>query len=217
MDFQDFLREQEEIYSRFGDKPRIREEGLVPEITKKHGGYLVAFRHPGHITSRVTDLSQRAARIIPSIGYNDQNAHTTLTDYGLEDGFVPNGRILDQLAEAVKSMRGTRPPCIDYRKWLYNQNSLIAAGYPDEEFFRAAQLLHESGRQQGLDFRLPWGAHITTNRLLENVEPEKLEELFRLVDSFPVLGRSTPFAIDVGYVSMSPEGFVFQTTERVLL
>ncbi len=218
MDFEEFLKNQEEVYAKFGDQKKLREQGLVPNVSQIYGGgYLVSFRYPNDVTSRVDDLSRRVSAIIPSIEYNYDNIHTTLTNYHQGVGFSPNGNILDALSEASRTVRNrVRPPVVDFRRWLYNQDSLIAAGYPNDLFLEASKVLDDGVRKTGLRFKSAWGAHITANRFLEDVEPEKLEEFFRLVDSTSVPGTSQPFAIDVGYVSTSPEGFVYQVTDRVL-
>ena len=105
MSFKKFLETQESIYAQFRDVSVIEKEGLVPKIPKQQGGYLIAFRHPNSITDVVGEFSHMVSRIVPSIAYDSKNAHTTVSDFQVQDNFLPNVNTLEKLAEVIHATK----------------------------------------------------------------------------------------------------------------
>ena len=61
--------------------------------------------------------------------------------------------------------------------------------------------------RKGLRLRRPWGAHMTANRFKERRDPKRLRDFFKLMKEAPVIGKSRPEKLDVGYFILTPDGF----------
>jgi len=215
MDFKEFIEKQKSIYNKFRDISAIEQEGLVPRIPNQQGGYLIAFRHPDKITDALEEFSYHASRIVPAVNYDGANAHTTISDFQVQDNFSPDIQTLENLARLTRMQKPfSKDVIIDYNAWLLNQNTGIAAGEPNPIFYDLATRIVEYAQQQGTQLRLPWGAHITTNRFLKNGSPEEVRELLDFYRNSKPLGDSTPKSIDVGYFILTPEEFDFKVYER---
>ncbi len=218
MDFKEFLTKQEEVYNRFRDTCKMEAEGTKPNIPQKsQGGYLIAFRHSTEITQKVEDFSRRLAQTVPLIIYNTKTIHTTISDYGIKEDFVPDKDVLDKLCFFAGRYRVVDQPKISYKEWLYNQNTIIVAGMPNSIFLETAQKIYSLGEKKGVQLRMPWGAHITAGRFTEQTSPKELSDFFKLMKEAPVLGESRPAKIDVAYFNFSPEGFKVTVCERFSL
>ena len=203
------------IRDRFRNTSAIEQEGLVPRIPNQQGGYLIAFRHPEEITDALGEFSYHASRIIPAVNYDGSNAHTTISDFQVQDNFSPDTQTLENLTRLVHANKPfSNDVAIDYSAWLLNQNTGIAAGEPNLNFYNLVTKIVESAQQQETQLRLPWSAHITTNRFLKNGSSEEVKELLDFYRNSKPLGNSTPKCIDVGYFIFTPEGFEFKVHER---
>jgi len=214
MEFEEFLTKQEEVYNRFRDTSKLKAEGTKPNIPKHQGGYLIVFRHPLEIAQRVGEFSNRISQTVPAIVYDANTVHTTISDFGIKEDFVPEKNTLRRLCNSVKETVIIGKPIISYSEWLYNQNTVLVAGIPNQRFLEIAQKIYSSGEKNGVQLRLPWGAHITSNRFTEQKTPEELKDFFKLMKEAPVLGESVPENIDVAYFDFSPEEFKTVTYER---
>lgn len=218
MTFNEFVEKQRMIYDKFRDTSAIEQEGLVPRIPTQQGGYLIAFRHPEKITDSLGEFSYQSSRIVPAITYDGANAHTTISDFQVQDGFSPDSKILENLARLVYANNPfSSDVTIDYNAWLLNQSTGIAAGEPNPGFYNLAEKIVAYAQQQGTQLRLPWGAHITTNRFLKAGSPEEVRELLAFYRRSKPLGYSTPRCIDVGSFIFTPAGFDFKVHERFVL
>lgn len=217
MEFQEFLRKQEEVYNKFRDISKLQNEGIKPNIPKSQGGYLIVFRHPLEIAQKVEGFSRRISQAVPAIIYDSANVHTTISDFGIKEDFVPEKDTLEKLCNSVRGAVITNKPLISYSEYLFNQNTVLVAGISNQAFLEVAQNIYSSAEGKGIQLRLPWGAHITANRFVEQKSPEKLKDFFKLMKEAPVLGNSVPENIDVAYFDFSPNGFKITTYERFSL
>jgi 2'-5' RNA ligase len=215
MTFQEFLTKQGEVYDRFRNTSRVKTLGLEPTIPQSpQGGYLIILRHPKEIAERVADFSRRIADSVPAVVYDAETVHTTISDYGIQEGFKPDEGILRKLCQVVARRKIRETPVISYTEWLYNQNTAIVAGNPNETFLHLAEEIRSEADKEGINLRPPWGAHITTNRFKEKRTPQELGDFFRLMQEAPILGTSRPEFIDVAYFDFSPDHFNVQVHER---
>ena len=214
MDFQEFLTGQDEIYARFRDTSKFDTGGTKPNIPVSQGAYLIAFRHPDAITEKIEKFSRRLSQVIPLIVYNSSAIHTTISDFGVSEDFIPEESTFRRLCDVVGNAVITKSPAISYPGWLYNQDTIILAGTPDQAFLDVAEGVCSSGRRKGFDLRLPWGAHITADRFSEQRSPAELRDFVTLMKEAPVLGVSVPKYIDVACLNLSPRGFAITTYER---
>lgn len=218
MEFQDFIEKQDGIYSRFRDTSKLEQEGIVPNIPQQQGGYLIAYRHPRNIADALGEFSEKVSRIVPSLTYDAQNAHTTISDYKVRDAFSLNRSVLQNLSGAVSiNLDSLKRQEINYQEWLLNQNTGFAGGIPNPSFLENAEEIIKLANEKEIRLRLPWGSHITTNRFLENRSPEEIAELINLFKTSKPLGVSKPDIIDVAYFHFTPNGFDFNTYDRFSL
>lgn len=203
----EFLAKQAEVYRRFQDTTKIRTDGIEPKVPR-FGGYLVIFRHSPDTDQAIGDFSRRIANVVPAIAYDAEAVHITISDYMLSEGFEADNNILEKLGRATSSIQNQTAPLInyshsDYPDWLYNQNTVIVPGVPDKRFLGLAKIVLEKAREEGIELRLPWGAHTTTNRFTQKRSPRELEDFFRLMKEAPKLGENTPRFVDVGYFNFT--------------
>ncbi len=156
MEFKEFLDKQEEVYSRFRNTSKVRLEGIKPAIPDRQGGYLIVFRHSPEIAQKISDFSRRISQVIPSLFYDSATIHTTISDLIAGENFIPEKDTLEKLCTSVKEIKTTNKPQISYSEWLYNQNTVIAGGNPDQVFFKIIQDIYSLGKQKELNVRLPW-------------------------------------------------------------
>src|SRR5258708_18026325 len=113
----------------------VRDPGATPQ-----SGFLIAWRHPEHITGQVEELSLAIGGLYRAIVYGKHNAHTTLSDYGLalnstiDPGHADYSAILDTLSRAVRNgIDGTIPTdiaerAVSFDDFVSNQKAVIATG-----------------------------------------------------------------------------------------
>ncbi len=228
MEYDDFIRKCSGIYSQFRDQTKIKTEGLRPNVPEKQGGYLITFRHPTEVADRVGELSEKVAKVVPSIVYDRSNVHTTISDFNVSDEFSPDPSILQKLADTSTDIIGCYYGCledgelepmkINFTEWLFNQNTGIVAGIPNKSIFEITQEYIEIAKKyDDIMLRMPWGAHITACRFLETANPEQIDELNRIFKGQSPIGNSRPESIDVGHFTLSPEGFEYDIFESFYL
>lgn len=213
MEFEDFLEKQDSIYSKIGGIP-LDETGIVPAIPDHQGAYTIVFRHTQDVVERASEVSKKVSEIIPSIIYDESNLHTTIAVFGTSEKFNLENRVLEDLSKGVRSsLRDFSRPTIDYAGWIYNKNSLIAQGIPDELFFYVVKQIERASNSNGIEISPTWGAHMAISRFLEERGQEEISEFERLMEQTPVLGETSPERIDVGHFIFTPEGFNYETYE----
>lgn len=220
LDFKTFLDKQKDTYTGFkNSRETVLKEGLNQNPYKGKGSYFIAFRPRVHDREIIETAASGILEIIPSaVPYNASNIHITITDIGQKENFTPDMEMLDRLTNIVlASMKNIRKPEINYQGWLINKDAVIIKGIPNMEFLEAAYIIQENGRKEGLELRLPWGAHITTARFDEAITPGyQVDILVKYVDNISKIGKIAPFCIDVGcgiFYNDSPD-FTFRMKKR---
>ncbi|MBW2967396.1 hypothetical protein KY362_02820 [Candidatus Woesearchaeota archaeon] len=231
MDFEAFLEKQEEIYQNFRDaadelralnrEPELRHsaEGIVPSpvLEKQTGGYIVALRHSEDIVSALSLTTYMIGDATPAIVYDERNAHTTVSTYGISEGFTPEDKTLDMLCSAVQRSTSAFNVMIELKEWLFSRDTAIIAGYPNVEFLALAETVCSYAAEDGVDLRLPWGAHITAARFTEPRSPAEMTELLNIMgsalDTRP-LGLSIPEKVVVGHFLADKSEFALNVYEE---
>ena len=215
----DFLLQQDAIYENFRKaKEEVRKIGLIPNI-KPLCGYLVALRHPYEVVKIVDEFSQRVARVVPSIVYNKDSIHTTISDYGVSPIYDPHKSILEGLVDSVYSaVKCFNAPSIVYNEWLYNTNSVIIAGNPSSSFFELSKKIKKTAERHNIELRFPSMAHITVSRFIERKNINELSDFLSLMEETEEIGVSNPNFIDVAYFSLNEKnGFEIDTYCKIEL
>ncbi len=218
MNFESFLHGQNEIYEKFRDTSKVTSEGITAHQLDNSGGYFVALRHIPEITYKIEEFNRWIAKVVPTVHYDSRAIHTTISDYGIKQKFSPDISVLSKLRHGVhQRKKDLRSPEIEYGSWLYNQNSIIIPGIPNQTLFEDSLAIQESMRSQGIELRFPWGAQITATRFTQNREAKELSNFFELMKSAPIIGKSRPFAIDVGYYRFNNGEINFEVFSRLNL
>jgi hypothetical protein len=185
------------------------------------GGYLVSFRHPDEIVSRIEEFASRITETVPGIAYDSKNAHTSISDYGLqsltEGEFSKDRNVLRALADSLVTLIDVQGSSIEYPEWLYNRDSVIVAGRPSIEFFEISERVQREAARRGLELRTPWGSHIIAVRFTEQRTSDELEDFFKLMQEAPNIGTSALNIVEVGHYILTSEGFDYQPFDRVNL
>jgi hypothetical protein len=228
MEFEEFIKKQEEVYNRFRNTAWTGNDVAKPNI-KVSGGYFIMWRHDDSISERIEEMSQKMNKLVPSnksMIYPKEKVHTTSADYILEENFHPDNNVLSALSEAVyNSKKDISIPAITYNEWVFNLDTFIAIGYPNGVFVHDVFKILENCEKQGLNgkddkynkynkikMRTPWGSHITAGRFTDKVRiPNKL---FELIKEKP-LGISMPKTIDVGHFYIDYENMEQKVYDRI--
>lgn len=214
--YKQFLMNQERVYDKFRNaRPVILANGIKAHTLTGKGGYIVAFRHSPEISLDVGRVSEQINGQAPSLVYGQNNTHTTICDYGIVDNFTPDKLVLNTLAEGVNdAISGVFSPAVIYTSWLMNQDSVIAAGIPNQDLTELAEAVNMQINDRNIKSRLAWGAHISVNRFKVPQNPQTANGLIELLDTTLPLGESYPTTIDVGYYTIDEHNFNFVTDKR---
>lgn len=209
--YEEWSKNQSRIYSEFEEEAEnLVELGLNPKkniLNGKGDGYLIGLQHSSETARRVFDLSKKISEITKGVIYSPQNVHTTLTSI-LEENFKPNEGVLAKLAEIAETMLKLNLKTeISFDDWLINQDSVIAKGIPDKNFYEMGRFISETSQQKWMELRMPKMAHITTSRFVEDATVEKINQILNLLKSTQPIGVSRPECLVVGYFYTSEEKF----------
>lgn len=227
LNFQEYEDLQESIVTKFNDEAQeSRSQGLLPDTSVKNkvGGRLVAFKHPDYISKAVEDFSRRIQTSLRgnSIIYHHEDVHTTSVIRDITNNFtVPShtygDNYLNLMTEATHKVKNKiHVPVFDYQGFLHNRECVIAKGSSSSEFLEISNLiLSECGEDDSI--RGPYMSHISSSRFTEEMSSEEIQDFLELMKESPMLGKSIPVSLDVGYYTTGPEGFSFYTRESFKL
>ena len=225
IDFNEFLDAQGKIYQKFRDNSEIvLEQGVKPDPFMNKAGYLILLKHGDDITEPVSRFSERIGREVPALLYRSDTLHTTFSNYAVTDlvqgqEFNVDKGLENKLLSAVGRVVNQRDSQLEitYPDWLYNQTTVIVQGEATQGFLTLAERIQSEGLNEGVVLSLPWGAHITSARFLQSRRPEEIADFFKLMQEAPALGVSRPQHLEIGYFTLSPQNFNYQTIERFTL
>jgi hypothetical protein len=224
MEYQKFMDKQKEIYDKFNGETLVN-GGTKPSSIVTNGvkEYLIVLKHCPKISDEIARFSERINKEIPSVAYESDNIHTTITNYntGYPKG-IPEERILEKLVspvkKAIKDLEGQ--PFIAFGEWGFNDNTVIVKGQPSKEFFTLSKAVTDYSKavtdyvlEDGMDLRLPWGGHITATRFTKEMSPEELGGFLMLMREAPSIGNSTPEAVHVGWCDLDKYRFKLNIEE----
>ena len=180
-----------------------------PSTGEPVAGYIVCWQYEETITQAVESLNIRIHEIIPSIPFNHATVHTTITVYQKQakSAFQVNEQTLQALASAVSQLdtQVLQEVQIEFQEWLFNAEASIAAGQANKPFWEVGEQLQALCKTDGLQLRMPWGAHMTIARFL--ADSDRVDNLKNLVAQTAALGICQPQVIVVGYFTCGPTHF----------
>lgn len=213
-----FLEKQNRIYSEFRNISNIKVEGLKPKIEDNKGGYIIALRHSNNIIIKIDKITSKVNEKVMCIKYDKSNIHTTLATYNECIGFIHDEKLLNLMARiAEKNIALIKGLKINYYECLMNQDTVIVAGIPNEKFIEYIDIINKEAIKYNIEFKIPWGAHITISRFLRKTSYEKALELLDVVKENNGIGTSIPISVDIGYFKLSKESFKINVYKRINL
>ncbi len=210
MTVQDYLARQNGIYQQFQNAmatlPSVYASPLVAEPAS---GYIIAWTYSDALTKQVAQLNRKINKFVSVMQYDNCNAHTTSTVYQLQpsSAFQVNNQTLHDLTKTLLELDAAllQSVLIQFNQWLFKEDAIIAAGQPNDAFWLVGEAIQSIGKRFGLDLRMPWGAHMTIARYLEN--SSNVAGLKDLINKTPVLGQCQPESIFVGHFSCGTSVF----------
>lgn len=231
--YEDFLTEQERVYAKFkGALASLYRSGVTPDpvVAQHKRGFLVALRHDPGTAGEIERVSDLITDMVPgSVRYRGSDAHITLTDYGVhaaseEPPFPQTDAVIAGLARAVRTALATVPRetraavGVDYADLLGNQQCVIAAGTPNQEWFLVREAVLAACRGAGYDVKGSWGAHSAVARFGREIRSPDTIALYELLSpSMPVRWKSRPKEIVVGFFVCQRNEFVVGAAETIQL
>ena len=237
----EFVDTQNGIYAKFRaahDKIAAGDQPLAFDGGADHkGAYLVAWRFPTDVARRIGALSSTVDGIVGSVVYGPNNAHTTLSDYGLAPGLRIDTQTNEgqrdtmfELSQAVaRGLRvagdtAVRGAGIMFGDFLTNGTTVIGTGTPNEELWTVNEAVKAASAELGVmvgdvpGLKGSWGGHTTVARFVEaEPRPEAGPEVTRLLDTQQPLGLVVPEALEVGSFFVTPDGFDYTAWSRQVL
>ncbi|WP_238884085.1 hypothetical protein [Clostridium sp. YIM B02551] len=208
MNYSNFLENEERIYSEFRDTSKVIVEGLKPNIQENKGGYIIALRHPDNVINNIKNITSKIYKEVKCIKYDESNIHTTLATYNECVGFKLIKDELELISNiAINNRLIIKDTKIYYSECLINQDSIIVSGTPNENFIEYLDSIEREASRYNIKLKMPWGAHITIIRFLEQVEHDKILNILDIVKDYKEIGLSIPISIDIGYFSLTKDTF----------
>ncbi len=204
-DFRAFVERQTEIYERIrGEGACVVFSGTKPDVLHREG-YLVGLVHPDSVAEVVYCFSERIGARFPVIVTPQDAVHTTL---GVNNAQGLDEQVSHALCEAVRAVPHA-PFDIHYPRWLFNETTVLVEGYAGVAFVSLADKL----RHVPVPLEPAWGAHMTAVRFREGFSGSDVADFLQLMKEAPIIGRSTPTHVKVGYQRLTPEGYSYDTIE----
>jgi len=209
MNFKKFLANQKINYNKFKKGAlKLKRKGFAPssKLSSPTNGVAVNFKHSLETSKKVEQFSIRVSQQVPAFVFKKEQIHTTI--YFNPGKNLQKEYILQQFSEILDSLKGKLGnPCIEYKFWLINQSSLIAAGFPNRDLFNIINFFYKESKKRGIEFKFPWGAHITTNRFIKKGKFCKIPHILKMMKNQPPLGKSKIKSINIEEVRFNPKNY----------
>ncbi len=183
MDIQDrFFRGQRRVYARFDEHMKIAcKEGLKPDpvLSECRGGYLLFFELDHKVAELLRVLRVYISEIPGVVAYQPSVLHTAISDYKALPAFDPDNacdcdetlKNLDTICTKTNlfTMHSNYRMGVSYEGLVFDQTTLILKGIPGLGFPAVAQEAVDIAKEEGVELRMPWGAHITVARFNQKI------------------------------------------------
>jgi len=209
--YDEFLQKQESIYAKSrAEGELVKTAGIrawKPGL-EGCGAYFIAWLHDEDVAGRMEEFASKVAKAAPAIAYESGSIHTTNNDHLLGKDFeYDRNTELNMMSAVGDCLDYLARPEFDFGEWILSKTTVYAASIPSDEFIYSAYRIQDAARPYGFEFKLPWGAHATTNRFIEDRKAAELGELFELMREAPVIGKSRPERLGVGHFYLDKDGF----------
>lgn len=221
MTFESFIANSKAIFERFPNEQVWLQCGFIPnpQLHMPEAGYCVAIRYDENTTNLISHFMNKVYAILPPVvAYDQRSFHTTIGVFekgGLK-GFVPDIAVLKSLSRSVEAgLRDCPPdPRVTFGKWLFNHETLLISGYPDQDLWRLSQNIANACRENQVPLEPGRILHITTARFIHGVPRQVFERFVLLMEAAPVIEPVKPSAVDIAAWRCDGLTFEIVTHER---
>ena len=95
-------------------------------------------------------------------------------------------------------------------------SALILAGEFNEAFYKNCKNIISALQSENMEFKFPWGTHITVCRFLEDGDYEKVQQLKNVLGNYETEIYSELQVIDIGYYTNDGKKFELHTYKRIM-
>ena len=190
----EFTVRQTRIYNEI-EENALNLDRLKKAEFRNNGGYIIALRHSDNVIEIIKELNEKISEIIPIMKYDEFNIHTTMASFGECPEFKPVEQVLDTIS--------------DY-------SALILAGEFNEAFYKNCKNIISALQSENMEFKFPWGTHITVCRFLEDGDYEKVQQLKNVLGNYETEIYSELQVIDIGYYTNDGKKFELHTYKRIM-
>lgn len=215
MDISEFLESQNKTLDlmRNFERDETRKIGIRPDpgLVNRRGGFFLSLMHEPEIVTKASKLSLEIGRRVPAVSYTNNELHTTAgsipesqQDYFYYDEGMPtHRRFLDAVVnvanEVATEMRSGACQILFSEPYIIVPTCVVAPGQPNEAFIEIINTVKKVSEEVGVEFKLPWGAHMTLCRFTKTKKPEEVQALFHLLKNEAPFGLSRVTGIAAGY------------------
>jgi hypothetical protein len=204
MNFESFIANSKAIFERYPNEQVWLQGGFVPnrQLQQPEAGYCVVLRYDGETTHLISHFMSKVYAILPpAVEYNERSFHTTVGIFGKGElkGFEPDSAIPKSLGNSVETglMNSPRDPKVTLDKWLFNNESLLISGYPNQDLWQLSQNIVNASQGNRVPLEPVTIIHITTARFIRAVPSGIFEQFLHLMQEAPLIGPTKPMAIDI--------------------
>ncbi len=212
-----FMKQQTLVYDAFEkSRSKLLIEGLNKHQLSSKGVYTIYFKHSLSVCRKIEKMSETISTFLPVMTYSAPTVHTTIATYdGLKLNFIPDKEVLKRLCLGVKNASKIVVPSINYSNLMINQDTIILKGVSNKDFLETTNNIVNSMKEQDIELKMPWGAHITVARINAKIKDSKnVISLLNYIDSYDGAHFiSRPTRIGVGYGLFSDDGFSLKLNE----
>lgn len=184
---------------------------------RNNGGYIIALRHSDNVIEIIKELNEKISEIIPIMKYDEFNIHTTMASFGECPEFKPVEQVLDTISDILLSASaGYEKMKIYYYNLLLDYSALILAGEFNEAFYKNCKNIISALQSENMEFKFPWGTHITVCCFLEDGDYEKVQQLKNVLGNYETEIYSELQVIDIGYYTNDGKKFELHTYKRIM-
>ena len=131
--------------------------------------------------------------------------------------FKPVEQVLDTISDILLSASaGYEKMKIYYYNLLLEYSALILAGEFNEAFYKNCKNIISALQSENMEFKFPWGTHITVCRFLEDGDYEKVQQLKNVLGNYETEIYSELQVIDIGYYTNDGKKFELHTYKRIM-
>jgi hypothetical protein len=222
--FETYVENARTIFESFPNERVWLQGGLRPnrQLQKPEAGYCIVLRYDERTTNPILRfMAQVRSVLTPVVEYSKQALHTTIGTYGKGDmaGFAPDAAVLSHLARSIeKGMQGySTNPCVEFGKWLYNDETILVSGYPNRDLWHLFQNIGNVCQDEGYPLEMGRITHITTARFISGVTSQEFERFRHLMKSAAAIESSKPSAIELATWCCDGKQFNLVTHKRYCL